>query len=155
MQRRGMLVVVALLILGVALVAGIGLMSSQVANYRGVNAAVESAQALALAQAGLEDARLKLERDIDFPPPGDPGQLLFTYSEDVLIDGVRVGAYRVSIDTSFESTDYDLLRITSTGLVGNSESPRAQRTLHLDLDRDIDRPATHFLPLRIEDMSGL
>ena len=150
-----MLVVMALLILGVALVAGIGLMSSQVSNYRGVNAAMESAQALALAQAGLEDARLKLERDIDFPPAGDPGQLLFTYSEDVVIDGERVGAYRVSIDTSIASTDYDLLRITSTGLVGSSEDPRAQRTLKLDLDRDTDRASTHFLPVKIEDMSGL
>ncbi len=150
-----MLIVLTLLILGIALVAGIGLMSSQVSNYRGVNAAEESAQALALAQAGLEDARIKLEKDLDFPPPGDPAQLLFTYSEDVLIDGKRIGGYRVSIDSRLQTTDYDIIRVTSTGLVGSSEAPRAQRTLKVDLDMNLTRTTTHFLPVKIEDMSGL
>lgn len=154
-QRRGMLMIVALLVLGVALVAGIGLMSSQVANYRGVNAVEEQAQALALAQAGLEDARVKLEKDLDFPPAGDPAQKLFTYSEDLVVGGKRLGSYRVSIDTSFVSTDYDMIRITSTGLVGPSEDPRAQRTLKVDLDTDDTRTTTFFLPVKVEDMSGL
>ena len=156
-RRKGMLIVVALLVLGVALVAGMGLMTSQVSNYRGVKAVEDAAQALCLAQAGLEDARLKLERDLDFPPKGDPGQTLFTYSEDVLLAGKRIGAYRVSIDTALQSSDYDMIRIISTGLVGPGEDPSAQRTLKVDLDTDSDpsRHATHFLPVKIEDFAGL
>ncbi len=149
--------VVALLVLGVALVAGMGLMTSQVSNYRGVKAVEDAAQALSLAQAGLEDARLKLERDLDFPPKGDPGQTLFTYSEDVLIGAQRVGSYRISIDTALQSTDYDMIRVTSTGLVGPGEGPTAQRTLRIDLDTDTDpsRRTTYFLPVKIEDLAGL
>ena len=90
-------------VLAVALVAGMGLMMSQISNYHGVQSAEEAAQALYLARAGLEDARLKLERDLQFPPRGDGNymedtsaglqeQTLFTYSEDVLVDGASVGS---------------------------------------------------------------
>lgn len=157
MRRRGMLLVVALLVLGVALVAGMGLMTSQVSNYRGVKSVEDAAQALALAQSGLEDARLKLERDLDFPPKGDPGQTLFTYSEDVRIGSERIGSYRVSIDMAFHSSHYDMVRIVSTGLVGPGSEPTAQRTLKVDLDTnsDVSRQTTNYLPVKIEDFAGL
>lgn len=155
MRRRGMLLVVALLVLGVALVAGMGLMASQVSNYRGINSVEDSALALCLAQAGLEDARLKLERDLDFPPTGNPDQILFTYSEDVLVGGKRIGSYRVGVDTAFRSSDYDMVRVTSTGLVGSQSDPTAQRTIKIDLDTSPLRPTTNFIPVKIEDLSGL
>lgn len=166
MRRRGMLLVVALLVLGVALLAGMGLMSSQVSNYRGVHAAQDAAMALCLAQSGLEDARLKLERDALFPPRGDGNlvqpdtgskpqeQSLFTYSEDLYLSGKRVGSYRVSIDTSFVP-GYQFVRIISNGLVGLTEAPSAQRVLKVDLDVNTNRPATTFMPIKIEDLSGL
>lgn len=167
MRRRGMLLIVALLVLGVALLAGMGLMSSQVSNYRGVHAAEDAAMALCLAQAGLEDARLKLERDPLFPPQGDgdliepdnPGdkpqeQTLFTYSEDMMLDGRRIGCYRVSLDSSFVSA-YQFVRIISNGLVGASEAPSAQRVLKVDLDVSTARDDTTFQPIKIEDLSGL
>lgn len=165
-QRKGMLLIVALLVLGVALLAGMGLMTSQVSNYRGVHAAEEAAMALCLAQSGLEDARLKLERDGLFPPRGDGNllkpdtgtkpqdQSLFTYSEDISLDGKRIGAYRVSIDASF-LPGYKFVRITSNGLVGPTEAPTAQHVLKVDLDVATIRPATTFQPIKIEDMSGL
>lgn len=160
--------VVALLVLAVALVAGIGLMTSQVSNYHGVQSAEDAAQALYLAQAGLEDARLKLERDLQFPPRGDGNymedtsaglqeQTLFTYSEDVFVRGKRVGSYRVSIDTSFVP-NYQFTRVTSYGLVGPTEAPSAQRILKLDLDTNSEqssRNSSRYLPIKIEDMSGL
>lgn len=168
MKRRGMLLVVALLVLGVALLAGMGLMTSQVSNYRGVHSAEDSAMALCLAQAGLEDARLKLERDPLFPPHGDGNlvepdtgskpqeQSLFTYSEDLFLDGQRAGSYRVSIDSSF-AAGYQFLRVTSNGLVGPTESPSAQRVLKVDLDISIAPGRVHstFQPIKVEDLSGL
>lgn len=168
MRRRGMLLVVALLVLGVALLAGMGLMTSQVSNYRGVHATEDAAMALCLAQAGLEDARLKMERDPLFPPHGDgylladdaglkpQEQSLFTYSEDMMVEGKRVGCYRVSIDSSF-APDYQFVRITSNGLVGSTETPSAQRVLKVDLDVSIapGRTNTTFQPIKIEDLSGL
>ena len=165
-RRRGALLIVALLVLGVALVAGMGLMTSQVSNYRGVHSAEDAAMALCLAQSGLEDARLKLERDPLFPPRGDGNlmdqdsgdkpqeQTLFTYSEDILVNGSRIGSYRVSIDTSFVPS-YQFVRVTSNGLVGSSEAPSAQRTLKVDLDVKTSRAATTYLPIKIEDPSGL
>ena len=163
-----MLMVVALLVLAVALVAGIGLMTSQVSNYHGVQSAEEAAQALYLARAGLEDARLKLERDLQFPPRGDGNymddtsvglqeQTLFTYSEDVFVDGKRIGSYRVSIDTGFV-TNYQFTRVISNGLVGPTEAPTAQRVLKVDLDTNTQltsRDSSRYLPIKIEDMSGL
>lgn len=166
MRRRGMLLVAALLVLGVALVAGIGLMTSQVSSYRGVQSAEDAAMALCLAQSGLEDARLKLERDALFPPHGDGNllkpdighkpqeQALFTYSEDMSVGGKRVGSYRVSIDTGFADR-YQFVRVTSSGLVGSSEAPTAQRILKMDIDIKTSRLDTTFLPIKIEDMSGL
>lgn len=162
-----MLLIVALLVLGVALLAGMGLMTSQVANYRGVHAAEEAALALCLAQSGLEDARLKLERDPLFPPQGDGDliepdsaadkpqeQSLFTYSEEIFLEGKRIGCYRVSLDSSFVSA-YQFVRITSNGLVGASEAPSAQRILKVDLDVSTARNATTFQPIKVEDLSGL
>ena len=166
--RRGMLLVVALLVLVVAMVAGMGLMTSQISNYHGVQSAEDAAQALYLARAGLEDARLKLERDMRFPPRGDGDymedtsaglqeQTLFTYSEDVWVDGKRIGSYRVSIDTSFVA-NYQFTRVISNGLVGPTEAPTAQRVLKLDLDTNTQltaRNSTRYLPIKIEDLSGL
>ncbi|MBX3172196.1 MAG: hypothetical protein KF760_32625 [Candidatus Eremiobacteraeota bacterium] len=166
MRRRGMLLIVALLVLGVALLAGMGLMTSQVSNYRGVHSAEDAALALCLAQAGLEDARLKLERDALFPPHGDGNlvdpddgakpqeQSLFTYSEDMFWDAKRIGCYRVSIDSSF-AAPYQFVRVTSNGLVGPAEAPTAQRVIKVDLDISTDRPNTTFQPLKVEDLSGL
>lgn len=91
-----MLLIVALLVLGVALLAGMGLMTSQVANYRGVHAAEEAALALCLAQSGLEDARLKLERDPLFPPQGD-GDLIEPASAARMNSGITA-AYCDSAD---------------------------------------------------------
>ena len=166
MQRRGMLLIVALLVLGVALLAGMGLMTSQVSNYRGVQSAEDAAMALCLAQAGLEDARLKLERDPLFPPRGDGNlmdpdigdkpqeQSLFTYSEDYFVEGKKIGSYRVSIDMSF-APRYQFVRVISNGLMGLSEAPTAQRVLKLDLDISTTRNTTTFQPIKIEDLSGL
>ncbi len=168
LRRRGMLLVVALLVLGVALLAGMGLMTSQVSNYRGVHSAEDAAMALCLAQAGLEDARLKLERDPLFPPRGDGNlvepdtgskpqeQSLFTYSEDLFVENRRVGSYRVSVDSSFVAA-YQFVRVTSNGLVGATEAPSAQRVLKMDIDISIApaRTPTTFQPIKIEDLSGL
>ena len=93
----------ALLVLISLLLLGMGLMSAQTARYRGVNRSQEAAQAFQLAQAGLEDVRLKLEVDTNFPPnPGDD-QPLFNFAEDVQIGATTIGSYEVTLDRTHEA----------------------------------------------------
>ena len=133
--RRGFLLLVALLVLISLLLLGMGLMSAQTARYRGVNRSQEAAQAFQLAQAGLEDVRLKLEVDTNFPPnPGDD-QPLFNFAEDVQIGTTTIGSYEVVLDRSHEVPAYQLLHVTSIGTVGPKERPIAQRILKAELQR--------------------
>ena len=135
LKRRGFLALVSLLILIFLLLLGMGLMSAQSARYRGLNRAQEAAQAFQLAQAGLEDIRLKLEVDPAFPPnPGDD-QPLFNFAEDVTVGSETIGSYEVLLDRDYETPPYQLIRITSTGTVGPKERPVAQRVLKAELQR--------------------
>lgn len=104
------------------LMIGMGLVGSEASRYRAAMRTSESVQARQLALAGLEDARIKMELDVNFPPPPETGpvtgagsgsgsvyaagpdatQPLFTYSEGVTIPGLKPvnGSYMVTIDSS-------------------------------------------------------
>ena len=157
LKRRGFLLMVSLLILIFLLVLGMGLMSAQSARYRGLNRAQEAAQAFQLAQAGLEDIRLKLEIDPSFPPnPGDD-QPLFNFAEDVQIGPDTIGSYEVLLDRDFERPPYQLIRITATGTVGPKERPIAQRVLKAELQRVPEEDPTKVIWrwASFQDMGGI
>ena len=111
-NRRGAVLVAVLLLAVVFLVGGIALTTQQQTRYAAVAAEIDALQALTLAESGLEDALVKLQKDPDFPPRGDPAQLTFTYSETVLTDGREVGDYTVSIDTSYEAEPFEFYLVT-------------------------------------------
>ncbi|MEW6278573.1 MAG: hypothetical protein AB1758_08135 [Candidatus Eremiobacterota bacterium] len=136
MRQRGVMLVVALLICTTLLVLGIGFMSQRVLQYRGAYRAGETSQALALARAGLEDARLKLERDFRFPPPAGDDQNVFTYTERLLDmdDVTEVGRYTVTVDVTQKGAPYWILRITSVGSVGPPTDPVARHKLYAEID---------------------
>jgi len=158
----GLLVVVILFSL-MLLVLGIYLLDLKVIQYR--TAVLEGDYFLArgVAEAGLEDARAKLNRDLLFPPPIG-GQQTFTY-QDPVIDpdtGETIGAYVVTIELAKVNPPDLLIGITSLGLVGDPENPRARRELKAGLDiseKDRTNPAqnnpNYFKLVRWEDHGGL
>lgn len=88
-----------------------------------------NSQARALAWAGFEDARIKLELDIDFPPGQPETHPEFIYSEDL-----PGGTYRVRVSHEYNRPPYHLIRVWSTGAVGHSEDPAARVHLYAEFD---------------------
>ena len=135
-RKSGFMLILCLLILSLLLVSGMGLMSVQKFRHRALGNDVLALQALQLAQAGLENARIKMERDQFFPPHSAGDQLTFTFSEDIVSGGVRVGSYFLTVDKVHAGAPYYTILLTSTGSVGPRDAPLAQRTLHAEMDKN-------------------
>jgi Tfp pilus assembly protein PilX len=124
-----------LLLTAVLLVLGLGLLSERSSQYRATMQAGQSAMAEALAEAGLEDARVKLDKDADFPPLGAEDQLLFSYSETVNnLSGQPVGSYEVQVDLRWRRPPWEIVRVTSTGTVGSVDNPLSQSSTTMEID---------------------
>ena len=135
----------ALLLLTIMLIGGLGLMASRAGGARAASEAVLSVQADAIARAGLEDALLKLSMDTNFPPgyPWPDDQNFFAYSENF-----GRGSYSVVVELNYvrklidetafvvptRNNEYQIYRILSTGIVGPREEPLARRTVRADRD---------------------
>lgn len=162
MKRRGFLLVTSLLFVIMLLLLGMGFLGSQAARYKGARRAAQSAQAKGLALGGLEECRVKLERDVNFPPPpSGPNQFLFTYSERLDFPDGTPGSYTVIIDRTYEQPPYQVWTVTSIGSVGPPDTPIAQYTLKAELDvaeqvRGAATPNPNlFHYTHIEDQSSL
>lgn len=155
-RPRAFMLILVLFLLLILLTMGLAFLGTRVAQYRASVLSVEEAQARAVARAGMEDARAKLEMDLDFPPRGAEDQLVFTYSEDVTdVSGTLVGSYTVTIDVRWRREPYQVLRITSEGQVGPRDEPFARSVLRAHLDLLDTDPTTHFRYLRWEDEGSL
>ena len=117
MSRRGYLMPMAILIMGILVVTGMGFLSAQSRNYRAAVQSSSGHQARSIAVAGIEDAHIKLLKDPEFPPPGDEGQYLFTYQEELrdVGGGPVVGHYAVTVDTTYAEGPYYVIVVTSRG----------------------------------------
>lgn len=135
-MRRGSTLIASLMVLGLLFVIGLAFLGKRAAEYRAAERAGAAAQARALAEAGLEDLRLKAIKDYDFPPRNADEQLLFVYSEDVFdTDGVTfLGTYTVSIDRQFMREPYGVWRIRSVGSAGPREAPLGRCEIYAELD---------------------
>ncbi len=167
-KKRGFMLILSLLLLVILLVLGLGMMGKKVAQYRGAVQMGPAAQALAIAESGMTDALAKLNKDPDFPPPGDQTQTTYTYTESFFdMDGATVlGTFTIVIDSSLMTdpagtNPYGILRIVSTGVLGPSDKPLAQRRLYAELDaapllRDdpsLPNP-NHFKIVNYQDLGG-
>ncbi|MEW6278227.1 MAG: hypothetical protein AB1758_06370, partial [Candidatus Eremiobacterota bacterium] len=86
-----------------------------------------------LARAGLEEARIKLQKDLTFPPCEE--QPAFDYSEDLAdLDGNPMGHYEVRVDMTWTDAPYGIAHITAVGRTGSRASPTAQHTIQAELD---------------------
>lgn len=150
-RRRAFLLIMALLACVIMVILGLGFLSKRSLQYAAAANMETACQALALAQSGLDDARVKLTKDQTFPPQGDQEDGLFTYSEDVFsLDGsTAVGYYTVTVDHRRvrEYPEY-LVVVTSEGGVGRRLDPIARRRVRAAFQERHFAPAVRP-PLRL------
>lgn len=138
------MLIVVLLVAALVLVLGLGFLSSNSPRYNASVYARSQAQARALAEAGLEDARVKLQKDNAFPPVTHASQTRFSYREELTdSSGDVIGSYVVTLDWTYLVAPYYIVTVDSQGLVGsNPAQPLGNCVLHARFDlRPID-PAT-------------
>ena len=118
------------------LVLSMGFITSRQVRYGGAVKAVAFGQAKSLAEAGMEDCRNKLQRDVDFPPIPPQGQTFFSYQEKVVDPwNTVIGYYTVTIDLTYAVAPYYTLRLQSTGLLGpNPTTPTAKCSITAEMD---------------------
>ena len=135
-RQRGAMLIASLLIAAILLVAGIGLLAQRSSQARALPERERAVQALLLAQAGLEDCRIKFLRDIRFPPllveesqiPVNERKRVLSYTELVNdLDGQPYGGYRVEILPPVVSNGRHSIRCT--GFVGKEDQPLAIREI--------------------------
>jgi hypothetical protein len=125
----------ALILMGLFLIMGIGFLSQRVAQNEAARAFQSQVQAEALAQAGLSDAVTKLAKRSSFPPLEDKDQRLFVYTEPVTDgSGQVVGEYEVTVDMTYAKIPYGIARLTSVGRAGGPGRFVAERSLRAELD---------------------
>lgn len=141
MKKRGGVLIAVLLLLALLLIIGMALLGKESYHLQAAGQTAHSEAAYELAMAGLEEARVKLDKDIRFPPHRDSEQPTFSYTEEVAdVDGGPVvGRYEVTLDRRWEGPPYQVWRIRVVGTLGTLEDPLAQRTLTATLDVAPDR----------------
>jgi len=134
-KRRGFLLAMVLMLSMILLVFGLAFLGSRGRQYQSVIQASQEAQAQQLAHAGVEDARVKFDRDIQFPPSLAVGQNSFSYCENLTTaGGAYLGQYRVVVDMTYSRPPFSVACINSTGSVGPVNAPEALRTYLCYLD---------------------
>ncbi len=114
-MKRGSALISVLIGLSLLAILGAALLQRQRLAYSEATLSRHGLQALALAEAGLEDARIKLEKDGWFPPPGAPTQQRFSYSEPLDWQGKEVGHYQVTLDLTQAFAPHHVLRVEAWG----------------------------------------
>lgn len=134
MKRRGFLLVTVLLLLLILLILGLTFIGRKAIQYRRASLAEQSLAARCLAEAGMEEALLKLQRDLLFPPL-TKDQKRYSYTEEVSVAGERVGSYTVTVDGSYRNQPYGILVLHSLGSLGPpGEPPVAVRAIRVEFD---------------------
>ena len=152
--KRGATLVLALFVVAVIFVAGLGFAERSQAQYRASVQTGRAAEAMALAEAGLDDALTKLRRDWAFPPASAEDQTNFSYQDSLTNSrGDTVGSYQVDLDLSQMKLDHKVLIIRSKGRVGPTSAPSAERSVEVEVDMDPTR-ATYFQVLNWTDLGG-
>lgn len=135
-RQRAFILILCLMIAVLLLVMGMGFLGKRSSQYRGSRLSAPALQAQALAEAGLEDARVKLLKDQDFPPEGADDQTVFSYTERLTdLSGNPVGLYTVTVQTRDRDLPVGIIDIQSAGTVLDENGrPVAHRVLAAELD---------------------
>lgn len=159
-RRRAFLLITVLILSGILLVMGLAYLTGLIRRHQATSQMVLDSQAQALARAGLEEVRLKMNLDLHFPPQGSIGQESFNYSEPVIDSRGRiVGSYEVTLDSSYLSSGYEVCIITVTGNLLSSVDPNRVVARHtyrayLDTYQPDGAPVnpTFWTLLRLDDL---
>jgi len=128
-RRRGFLLITVLLLLTILLVLCGAYLRSQANYYRAARFSSWKAGARQLALSGLEDVRVKLLKDYQYPPLSLTQQR-FSYVENVRdASGALVGTYRVTLQGHYSEKPYSLLYVQCEGHLGPPEQPLASHTV--------------------------
>jgi hypothetical protein len=136
-RRRGFALVLALLLVSLLLIFGLAFLGKRSWQYRAsVNNALRT-QAQALAEAGMEDVRSKLEKDYDFPPGRNKpfSAAVYSYCEDLSFGASPVGSYTVTVDLGRRLGPFHVIRVASVGFAGPDRmNPQATFRIYAELD---------------------
>jgi hypothetical protein len=136
-DTRGALLIIALIMTMLLFGMGLAALSIASSKHKECIAIQNALVARSIAEAGMEDARVKCVKDIDFPPAGVAEETVFSYTEkltDPENSSTVIGDYVVRIDSSRATTDR-LLTIASTGCIrGKNNALIASRTISGQLD---------------------
>ena len=161
-SRRGFLLVSVLLITMILLTLGLTFLGKRAIQYRRAALVEQASRARALAESGLDEALAKLRRDIEFPPLSKD-QNVFSYAEEIEVEGERVGSYRVTLDGTRRFVPYAVWVITCQGEAGaDARHPDAVRTLRIEVDihpkkrtnKAVANPYYYDI-INFEDLGGL
>ncbi len=156
-RRRGSSLIVVLLVTLILFCLGVGLLSKRTLQYKGSYQSTLAVQARALARAGLEDVRTKLQHDYRFVPQSDDNAKHFQYTEEVrqVGGGNSVGFYTVDVDLSLQSPPFSVLRVTSVGTAGTMLNPSARAKMYGEIGLDSTRDGTAYYEyLQVIDLGG-
>lgn len=114
-------------------IVGLAFLGHKALEYRSAAQIQLAVQAKALAEAGMEDVRIKLQRDLDFPP--DVAESTTGYRENLVVAGQVVGSYTITLDGTYRAAPYLIYRVTSLGEVGStSQRSVCRRMMKAEID---------------------
>ncbi len=126
-KQKGSILVVTLILLIILFTMGMTILGMKSTQAKSSLMMTHSAMTKYIAEAGMEDARVKLLKDVDFPPKAEINDHLFSYSEELRYpgDSKSIGQYTVTIDTSkndpSDSTQHDqTITVISEGVMRDS-----------------------------------
>jgi hypothetical protein len=129
------MLIVSLFLTLILFIMGAAFLSIKSFQGREAVLAENSILAAQIAEAGMEDAKIKLEKDLLFPPPGDVNQKLFSYREHFTdLDGNRLGSYTVTVDITRQVSPFFIISVSSVGIAGEEEEPLAMRKISAEID---------------------
>jgi Tfp pilus assembly protein PilX len=122
--RRGSVLIIVLLLLTVLFIMGMAMLEMNVNQAKGAVLSRNGLVARQLSVSGMEDARVKLCKDMNFPPQGSIGDYCFSYSETLTFPGdfAPAGEYQVTVDLSHNDPAHNAMydqkiMVTSIGIV--------------------------------------
>lgn len=136
-QKRGFLLVFALMLTILVTIIALGLLGVRRGNYAASVAIVNSIQARSLARSGMNDIWAKLANDPYFPTGIGDEQLQFAYREEVVDStGREVGSYTVRIDRRYRQT-HKVVLLESTGTAGGLNASSSTFTIYAELSTEV------------------
>lgn len=134
-KPKGFMLILALFMVTFIAVLALAFLGVGASSYSSAQTTRLQQQALQLAYSGIEDARVKLQRDPLFPPSAGEETKFYSYSESVhdLASGPLIGSFEVTVDQTYQEAPYFLIRVLATGRIPNG-GKEIKKTVRVELD---------------------